>query len=316
MSIRLGVAPVLLIVALAVALVVHMSPSGAGSAVDPAPTRAVGGVALAVADMDRAVAFYSSVLFFDKLSDVQRSAAGAAGARARVVTLGLGAERIELVERLGSNGSPMPADAPTGDRWLQHVAIVVNDIDQAYLWFRRHHVVQISPEPRRLEDAAAGADGTRAFAFEDPDGHALEILQFPPSRGDARWQRPSERVFLGIDHTGIVVDDTERSLAFYRDTLGLQVVAASESGERERLDGRLRITTLRGTDGPAIELLEYRPPRAERADQPERSGADLVRSQTLLIAPDADALAAKLGIRRGLAAEDPDRHQLVLRTRR
>src|SRR5262249_11485314 len=60
MSRRLRLTPVLLVAALGVALLVHMSPSRAGSAVDPAPTRAVDGVALTVADMDRAVTFYST----------------------------------------------------------------------------------------------------------------------------------------------------------------------------------------------------------------------------------------------------------------
>jgi len=324
MSPRLRVAPVLAVVALGVALAVHMSPSRAGSTADSAPARGVGGVAITVADMDRAVAFYSSVLFFDKLSDVQRSGPtgeGVAGARVRVVTMRLGTERIELVEPLAPRERTSPADTRGNDRWFQHVAIVVNDMDQAYLWLRRHHVVQISPEPQRLPDGNPNAEGVRAFSFEDPDGHALEILQFPPGRGDARWQRPSESVFLGIDHTGIVVENTERSLAFYRDTLGLRVVAASESGpERERMTSgrgaRLRITTVRASQGPAIELVEHLTPREGRRDPENTSGTDLVRWQTLLLATDTDAVAAKLGIRGGLTAEDPDGHEVQLRTLR
>jgi hypothetical protein len=87
---------------------------------------------------------------------------------------------------------------------------------------------------------------------------AAEILQLPPGKGDARWQRPSDSVFLGIDHTAIVVENPEWSLRFYRDTLGLGVVGGSEKHgpEQERLnDGpgaRLRITTLRATEGPGI----------------------------------------------------------------
>src|SRR5262249_59884429 len=101
---------------------------------------------------------------------------------------------------------------------------------------------------------------------EAPDGQALEFLQFPPGRGDARWQRPSESIFLGIDHTGIVVKDTERSLAFYRDALGLEVVAASASHgpERERATGgpvtRLSITTIPAPHAPPPHLLQPLPP--------------------------------------------------------
>jgi catechol 2,3-dioxygenase-like lactoylglutathione lyase family enzyme len=204
---RLRLAPALLIVALGVALSLHLSPSRAGSAVDPAPTRGVSAVAIAVRDMDRSVAFYSTVLFFKTVSDVRTSGPevesrlGVAGAQGRVVTMRLGAERIELVEYLGRKARPIPADAPTGGR--QQIAIVVNDVDQAYLWLRRHHVAGIAPEPQPPPDSNPSADGVRVFRFEDPDGHALAILQFPPGKGDARWQRPSDSVFLGIDHAAI-----------------------------------------------------------------------------------------------------------------
>src|SRR5262245_17083266 len=80
----------------------------------------------------------------------------------------------------------------------------------------------------------------------------------------------TDRLFLGIDHTAIVVNSTEASLACYRDTLGLRVVGQSENygPEQERLNNvfgaRLRITTLRAPAGPGVELLEYLTPRDGR----------------------------------------------------
>jgi len=222
----------------------------------------VAGVGMTVGDMDRAVDFYSKVLFFEKVSDVEVAGdaferlQGIFGARARIVTLRLGDERLELTEYLASRGRPALADARSNDRWFQHVAIVVNDMEQAYLWLRRHGVQYVSPSPQRLPDWNPNAAGIRAFYFRDPDGHALEILQFPPDKGDPRWHRPSDRVFLGIDHTAIVVGDTEASLGFYRDVLGMRVVGGSENHgpEQERLNNvfgaRLRITTLRATAAP------------------------------------------------------------------
>jgi catechol 2,3-dioxygenase-like lactoylglutathione lyase family enzyme len=347
MSGRLRLAPALLVAALGVALALHMSPSRAGSTVDPAPARAVGGVAITVEDMDRSVDFYSTVLFFEKVADVQTSGPEVerllrvTGARVRVVTMRLGAEHIELLEYLAPKGRRIPADTRSNDRSFQHIAIIVNDMDQAYLWLRRHQVVQTSPEPQRLPDWNPNAGGIRAFYFKDPDGHALEILQFPPGKGDSRWQRPSDSVFLGIDHTAIVVENTERSLRFYRDTLGLGVVGGSENHgpEQERLNdvpgARLRITTLRAAEGPGIELLEYLNPRDGRPHPRDTRGNDLVRWHTLLVTSNAEAAAAKLGalfptgarpvfasiadgslgFRRGLAAEDPDGHGVQLRAR-
>src|SRR5439155_7964076 len=251
-----------------------------------------------------------------------------------VVTMRLGDERLELTEYLTPRGRPAPADARSNDRSFQHVAIIVNDMEQAYLWLRRHRVQHVSPGPQRLPDWNPNAGGIRAFYFKDPDGHALEILQFPPDKGDARWQRPSDRVFLGIDHTAIVVSDTEASLKFYRDALSLQVVGGSENHgpEQERLNNvpgaRLRITTLRAAEGPAIELLEYLAPRDARPYPPDTMANDLVRWHTLLLTADAESAAAKLGVsteaparpglvpisaaslgfRRGFTAGDPDRH--------
>lgn len=62
-------------------------------------------------------------------------------------------------------------------------------------------------------------------------------LQFPEGKGDAKWQR-KDRLFLGIDHTAIVVSNTEASLKFYRDVLGLHIAGTSENygTEQEHLN--------------------------------------------------------------------------------
>ena len=74
-----------------------------------------------------------------------------------------------------------------------------------------------STGPQTLPDWNPNAGGIKAFYFKDPDGNHLEILQFPPDKGAARWHEPSDALFLGIDHTAIVVRDTAPSLAFYRE---------------------------------------------------------------------------------------------------
>ena len=138
----------------------------------------------------------------------------------RVVRLRLGDEQIELTEYLAPRGRPVPVDSRSNDRWFQHVAIIVSRHGRAYARLREHKVEHASPEPQRLPDWNTNAGGIKAFYFKDPDGHPLEILQFPAGKGDPKWQRPTDRLFLGIDHTAIVVGDTEASLRFYRDALG------------------------------------------------------------------------------------------------
>jgi hypothetical protein len=72
----------------------------------------------------------------------------------------------------------------------------------------QNHVQHISAAPQRLPDWNKSAGGIEAYYFKDPDGHPLEILHFPPDKGDPKWQKPNGRLFLGIDHTAIAVHDT------------------------------------------------------------------------------------------------------------
>jgi catechol 2,3-dioxygenase-like lactoylglutathione lyase family enzyme len=304
----------------------------------------VGPIAMTVADADRSAAFYADVLGFEKVSDVEvwgrapEALQGVFGLRLRVVRLRLGDEAIELHEYLTPAGRPMPWDARGNDRWFQHVAIIVSDMDRAYERLRAFRVRHASPAPQRLPDWNANAGGIRAFYFRDPDGHFLEILWFPADKGDARWHRPSDRLFLGIDHTAIVVEDTERSLRFYRDALGLTVKGESENfgPEQEWLNGvpgaRLRITTLRGPYGPGIELLEYRTPRGGRPVPDDLESNDVAHWQIQLavseaagayraahaangsaVSPGAVTLSdGRLGFVRGSLVRDPDGHAVQL----
>src|SRR5215472_16354055 len=237
-----------------------------------APVERVAAPAIVVSDMDRAVAFYCGILTFEKVSHVEifgdeyEHLKGLFGIRMRVVHLRLGDEAIELREFLARQGRPMPADSRSNDRWFQHIAIIVSDMDRAYAILREHHVQHASTAPQMLPNYIQGAGGIRAFYFRDPDGHFLEVLQFPSDKGGPKWHRPGDRLFEGIDHTAIVVGDTEASLKFYRDTLGMHIVGESENygSEQEHLNNvfgaRLRITSLRAAEGPGVELLEYLAP--------------------------------------------------------
>jgi catechol 2,3-dioxygenase-like lactoylglutathione lyase family enzyme len=269
----------------------------------PAPVAAIAveSVGMTVSDMDRAVDFYTSVLTFEKTFDRELSGreyellTGVFGARARVVGLRLGAEVIELTEFLAPRGRRIPADARANDLTFQHIAMIVSDMDRAYSRLRQHGVPHASSGPQRLPDWNVNAGGIRAFYFRDPDGHFLEVLQFPPGKGDARWHL-GDRLFLGIDHTAIVVGDSDRSLALYRDVLGLRVAGTSENYdiEQEHLNNvfgaRLRITTLRAPAGPGIELLEYLAPRDGRPAPTDLKANDLAHWQTTLTTSGAEAL--------------------------
>jgi catechol 2,3-dioxygenase-like lactoylglutathione lyase family enzyme len=266
----------------------------------------VDAIGITVSDMDRAVDFYSKVLTFDKVSDKEVAGdnyehlEGLFGLRMRVVRMKLGEESVELTEYLAPKGRPIPVDSRSNDRWFQHVAIIVSDMDKAYGWLRQNKVEHASSGPQRLPDWNKNAAGISAFYFKDPDGHPVEVLQFPPDKGPEKWHRPTHKLFLGIDHTAIVVWDTGASLRFYRDLLGMRVAGESENygTEQEHLNNvfgaRLHITALRGASGPGIELLEYLAPRDGRPFPADEHANDVVHRQTILFTRDADAASRQL----------------------
>ena len=96
-----------------------------------------------------------------------------------------------------------------------------------------------------------------------------------------------------------MVDDTDASIAFYRDALGLRVAGSGENHgiEQERLNNvfgvRLRITTLRAPAGPGIELLEYVAPGGGRGYPGDSAMSDLWSWRTTLVTADT---AQALGV--------------------
>lgn len=333
--------------ALALLAALHLAGAGAAAARDAArveaaaAVRAVGPIGMTVADLERSLDFYQRVLGFVRTGELEVAGEpwerllGVPGLRARVATLRLGDESIVLTEYATPRGRPVPDGARADDRSFQHVAIIVRDMARAYAWLR-DKVIHASRWPQRLPDWNADAAGIEAFYFRDPDGHFLEILAFPPSKGSAKWHRPGDDIFLGIDHTAIVVADTDASLALYRDTLGMRVAGTSENHglEQERLNdvagAHLRITTLRAPAGPGIELLEYLAPGGGRPAPENLRANDLSHWQTRLLVADPalaeqalHALPVRLvspgvvrlpdgahGFTRGFLVRDPDGHAL------
>jgi len=321
------------------AVLASSSPSAPPGSADARVT-AVDSVALTVSDVDRSMTFYTQVLDFRVESDREVSGEGyeqlfgVFGVRVRVARLALGDEHLELLQFLTPRGRPIPVDAHANDRDFQHVAIIVSDMAAAYARLRRFKVEHASTGPQRLPDWNPNAGGIEAFYFRDPDGHFLEVLSFPPGKGSAKWHSGGSRLFLGIDHTAIVVADTEASLRYYHDILGMRLAGTSENfgTEQEHLNNvfgaRLRISTLRLDSGPGVELLEYLTPRDGREAPVDGRATDLWYWQVNFRAPDPAASEsvlraahaqfvssrtvelneAALGFHSGVIARDPDGH--------
>ena len=309
---------------------------------DP-PQIAVESVGMTVSDMDRSVAFYSA-LAFQKVSDIEvlgeqyEHLEGVFGVRMRIVRMQLGNEFVDLTEYLAPRGRPIPVDSRSNDLSFQHIAIVVRDMDQAFEKLRTLKVQFVSTGPQTLPASLPAAAGIKAFYFRDPDQHNLEIIYFPPGKGDPRWQEKTDKLFLGIDHTAIGIANTEASLHFYRDLLGLRKAGESENfgTEQEHLNqvfgAHLRITAMRAASGPGIEFLEYFTPRDGRPRPADIRANDIVHWQTMIRTDDLDLLAKKLrdahvrfvssgvvampkdkaGFSKGALVSDPDGHSVLL----
>jgi catechol 2,3-dioxygenase-like lactoylglutathione lyase family enzyme len=271
-----------------------------------ASVSSIDSIAMSVWDLDRSVEFYTKVLTFEKESEREVEGEnwehlyGIFGMKARIARLRLGNERLELMQFIAPEGRPIPVDSRSNDRWFQHVAVIVSDMDAAYARLRAAKVRHASPSPQRLPEWNKTAGGIRAFYFRDPDGHSLEILWSPEGKGNPKWHKADGRLFLGIDHTAIVVSDTEASLELYRDLLGMHVAGESENygPEQERLNNvfgaHLRITAMRAESGPGIEFLEYVSPRDGRPYPPDAKANDLFHWQTNIADAGPERTAALL----------------------
>jgi catechol 2,3-dioxygenase-like lactoylglutathione lyase family enzyme len=229
----------------------------------------VDAISITVSDMDRSLKFYSEVLHFTKISDTELQGTsweqlyGVFGLHIRVARMQLGDEIIELVDYLTTGGRSIPEDARSNDLSFQHIAIVVSDMDSAYNWLRRFNVPHVSTAPQTLPASIPEAAGIRAFYFQDPDRHNLEIIYFPKGKGQDKWQQPGGKIFLGIDHTAIGVRSTTASHAFYQTLLGIERKGDSwnkgiEQAHLNNVEGAsLHITGYRATEGPGVEFLEY-----------------------------------------------------------
>ena len=202
-----------------------------------------------------------------------------------------------------------------------------------------------------IRDRNSAAAGIRAFKLHSPEGHCLELLEFPADKGDARWHSPDDTssnpagLVLGIDHSAIGIGDTERSCRFYNDLLGLHLGGdgINEGPEQDGLDGltdtRVRITGHRCPSGAGIECLDYRHPSGGRPMPTDLAPQDRAHGQLrLLVGRDParlkaiaagledhggrlispgvvtlpDPEARALGFQTGLQVRDPDGHRLQL----
>lgn len=231
---------------------------------------AIAGFRLVTADLPLLSKFYQDVLGFatdgpeQAISGDEMRLLGLRGSGRRQ-GLRLGPQSVAL-DQFEYPGRPYPAEGDAASLWFQHLALVVSDMAPAY---------------QRVRDAAAISQGgpqhlpassgdVQAYKFRDPDGHPLELLQFPDGSRPASWQGKSAaagQIGLGIDHSAISVADADASAAFYR-ALGLAPGerTLNQGPKQQSLDDlrdvQVTVAPMQPEAGtPHLELLDYHVPR-------------------------------------------------------
>ena len=306
-------------------------------------------IGFTVADVDREATFFTQVLSFEKVSDFRVTGSeydkmeGVFNTNMRIVHLKLGEQMVELTQYISPpTGRPIPVPSYSNDEWFEHMAIVVRDMDAAYKILQENNVQQISANPITIPESNPGAAGIKAVKFRDPEGHDLELIYFPPGKADPAWQKPTNQVFLGLSHTAMTVDSTEKGVAFYRDLLGFDVggVTFNTGVTQEVLDDLFNDTCLvtpimPSSQPPHIEFLDYKTPPGGRLMPVDTKANDLWHWQTTLVTKDIQAVTdrlrkagaqfvtpdivsipqetqAELGFKKALMVRDPNGHAIRL----
>lgn len=271
--------------------------------------RQVAQVSITVSDLDKIVPFYEEVLNFKKVNEYElqcnklQQLLGIQDSKLvmKAVQLQLGDEMIELLEfETSQEERAIPADSRSNDLWFQHIAIVVSDMERVYERLRKFNVQHVSSAPQTLPANLPAAAGISAFYFRDPDGHNLEVINFPSDKGNPKWHQPTRQLFLGIDHTAIGIGDTEKQLNFYQNLLGLKIGGHSENygSEQEHLNqvfgAHLLITGLQAQSGFGVEFLDYLAPPGGRSYPPNSKVTDLWHWHTSIRVSDIEQVYKRL----------------------
>ncbi|GHU93779.1 hypothetical protein FACS1894208_03770 [Clostridia bacterium] len=158
--------------------------------------------AFSVTDMDKALDFYVGAVGMKRSHEFQRDG------KPWIVYLTIaGNDSLELFYDGVRDRDPMYSEAQIG---YHHWCISCTDLLTLEKRIRAAGYISDDQHPVVTDE------GGLNFWIHDPDGNALEILQYYPSeRYDGRDE------LLGIHHVGIAVNDMPRALDFYVGQLGL-----------------------------------------------------------------------------------------------
>jgi hypothetical protein len=212
-------------------------------------------------------------------------------------SMALGQSRLDL-DWFDQGGRSYPDAATASDLIFQHLALVTEQAETAW---RRAHGAGATPigrgGPVTLPQSSGGVT---AIKLRDPEGHPLELLEFPPGSNSA-WAGSG---MMGIDHSAISVADAGTSRRFYEEH-GLVL------GKRTINQGPAQVA-LDGLDGVEVDVLPMnpsgKPPHVELLRYRHPAG----RPHEPFVANDAAATRIVWRSDRDALMRDPDGHLLQL----
>jgi catechol 2,3-dioxygenase-like lactoylglutathione lyase family enzyme len=249
-------------------------------------------IARNVASLEAMQNFYESAFGFktSELVENDPALANLLGAESvKRAVLQLGGTRLDLTQTFPAH----PASNFQGNETaFQHIAIATRNITAAHAQVFAHGAIPISTNgPQRLPKSSGGVI---AFKFRDPEGHALELLQFPEPRPQ------------GYDHSAISIANISASINFYA-KLGLRETAhnINSGAEQDALDALAGVTADIIALSPAhptphLELLHYRTP------------APIIAPRLSPLSLAADRIIIKSPEKTMRLLHDPDGHAIIL----
>ncbi|MGB7075725.1 MAG: glyoxalase [Xanthobacteraceae bacterium] len=256
---------------------------------------------LTTAEPERLATFYRGLGFAvgapERIPDDEIALLGLQGSGTRL-PLWLGDQRVDL-DCFDRRGRAYPSAAMSSDLCFQHFALLTDNAAAAWALATALDALPISTAGPVTLPASSG--GVTAVKFRDPEGHPLEILQFPAGSG----HRPAGTGLFGIDHSAVSVSDVDASTRFYEALdLSMQGRTLNQGSSQEALDGLSHVVVdvvpmMPRRPVPHLELLAYRKPMGRPAGLMEAN--DVAATRTVWAA-DRDAVV-----------RDPDNHLHLLR---
>ena len=160
-------------------------------------------MALYVRDLEKARAFYKDFLGYEEPYALKRDD---------------GSDRIAFIKINEDQYIELFAESPKQDGSLNHIAFFTDSAENMREYLASRGV-------KVPEKVSKGKIGNSNFNITDPDGHAVEIVQYEPdswTRREKGKYLPETRISAHIAHVGVTIAALSPAMNFYRDILGFQ----------------------------------------------------------------------------------------------